>query len=119
MLARITDRVLLDIDDTIVEVHRYGKQGSGYGYSGVRGLNTLLATASTAQAAPVVVAQRLRKGSCGSPRGAMSRAHSTSTRCSSAATMRGGQPAALADGVPLVTSRCGGATATTDMTQMS
>ncbi len=30
----------------------------------------LLATASTASAAPVVVAQRLRKGSCGSPRGA-------------------------------------------------
>jgi hypothetical protein len=30
----------------------------------------LLATASTQAAAPVVVAQRLRKGSCGSPRGA-------------------------------------------------
>jgi hypothetical protein len=36
----------------------------------VRGLNTLLATATTGQAAPVIVAQRLRKGSCGSPRGA-------------------------------------------------
>ncbi len=62
--------VLVDIDDTIIEVHGYDKQGSGYGYSGVRGLNALLATVSTARSAPVVVAQRLRKGSCGSARGA-------------------------------------------------
>ncbi|MGH3336261.1 MAG: IS1380 family transposase, partial [Nocardioides sp.] len=62
--------VMVDIDDTIIEVHGYAKQGSGYGYSGVRGLNALLATVSTKDAAPVVVAQRLRKGSCGSPRGA-------------------------------------------------
>jgi hypothetical protein len=64
------DRVMVDIDDTIVEVHGYAKQGSGYGYSGVRGLNALLAVASTTQSAPVIVTQRLRKGSCGSPRGA-------------------------------------------------
>ncbi len=64
------ERVMIDIDDTIVEVHGYAKQGSGYGYSGVRGLNALLATATTTQSAPVIVAQRLRKGSCGSPRGA-------------------------------------------------
>src|SRR3954462_15137082 len=63
-------RGLVDIDDTIIEVHGYAKQGSGYGYSGVRGLNALLATVSTSESAPVVVAQRLRKGSCGSPRGA-------------------------------------------------
>src|SRR3954463_13294542 len=60
----------LDVDDTVREVHGYAKQGAGFGYSGVRGLNMLLATASTAQAAPVVIAQRLRKGSCASPRGA-------------------------------------------------
>ena len=64
------ERVKIDIDDTIIEVHGYAKQGSGYGYSGVRGLNALLAVVSTTQSAPVVVAQRLRKGSCGSPRGA-------------------------------------------------
>jgi hypothetical protein len=64
------DFVMLDVDDTIIEVHGYAKQGAGFGYSGVRGLNALLATASTADSAPVVVAQRLRKGSCGSPRGA-------------------------------------------------
>jgi hypothetical protein len=64
------DHVLVDIDDTIIEVHGYAKQGAGFGYSGVRGLNALLATMTTTDTAPVVVAQRLRKGSCGSPRGA-------------------------------------------------
>lgn len=61
---------LLDVDDTIIEVHGHAKQGAGFGYSGVRGLNALLATLTTATAAPVIVAQRLRKGACGSPRGA-------------------------------------------------
>jgi hypothetical protein len=70
VVAGVDDYALVDIDDTIIEVHGYGKQGSGYGYSGVRGLNALIATLTTNQAAPVVVAQRLRKGSCGSPGGA-------------------------------------------------
>jgi Transposase DDE domain group 1 len=64
------EHVLVDVDDTIIEVHGYAKQGAGFGYSGVRGLNALLATVTTAGSAPVVVAQRLRKGSSGSPRGA-------------------------------------------------
>lgn len=64
------DHVLVDVDDTIIEVHGSAKQGAGFGYTGVRGLNALLATATTSGAAPVIVAQRLRKGSCGSPRGA-------------------------------------------------
>ena len=64
------DLVLVDVDDTIIEVHGYAKQGSGYGYSGVRGLNALLAAVTTASTAPLIVAQRLRKGACGSPRGA-------------------------------------------------
>ena len=63
--------VMVDIDDTIVEVHGHHKQGAAFGYSGVRGLNALLATVSTEQIAPVVAAQRLRKGSAGSPRGAV------------------------------------------------
>src|SRR4051794_28361579 len=62
--------VLVDIDDTMVEVHGYQKQGAGFGYSRVRGLNALLATVATEQIAPVIAAQRLRKGSVGSPRGA-------------------------------------------------
>src|SRR3954471_9278094 len=71
-LGRVEDSgtVFVDIDDTIVEVHGYQKQGAAFGYSGVRGLNALLATVSTAQAAPVIAAQRLRTGSVGSPRGA-------------------------------------------------
>jgi hypothetical protein len=66
-----TGLVLLDLDDTIVEVHGYAKQGAGFGYTRVRGLNALLATISTGQAAPVIAAQRLRKGSVGSSRGAV------------------------------------------------
>src|SRR4051812_16718704 len=62
--------VTVDLDDTIVEVHGYQKQGAAFGYSGVRGLNALLATVSTDRVAPVIAAQRLRKGSVGSPRGA-------------------------------------------------
>jgi len=65
-----TGTVLLDLDDTIIEVHGYAKQGAAFGYSGVRGLNALLATVSTAQVAPVIAAQRLRTGSAGSARGA-------------------------------------------------
>jgi hypothetical protein len=70
LVAGVDQYALVDVDDTIIEVHGYGKQGSGYGYSGVRGLNALIATVTTHAAAPVIVAQRLRKGSCGSPRGA-------------------------------------------------
>ena len=65
---------LLDVDDTIIEVHGHAKQGAGFGYTGVRGLNALLATLvvplTAATTAPVIVAQRLRKGAVGSPRGA-------------------------------------------------
>src|SRR6478609_8799206 len=60
----------LDVDDTIRRTFGYAKQGSGYGYSGVKGLNALLATVSSADRAPVIVATRLRKGSANSARGA-------------------------------------------------
>jgi hypothetical protein len=70
----VAEYALLDVDDTIIEVHGHAKQGAGFGYSGVRGLNALLATLAiplaAATTAPVIVAQRLRKGSTGSPRGA-------------------------------------------------
>ncbi len=48
-----SDRVMVDTDDTIIEVHGYSKQGSGYGCSGVRGLNALLAVVSAKDTAPV------------------------------------------------------------------
>ena len=61
---------LVDVDDTVVEVHGHAKQGAGFGYNRIRGLNALLATVSTTTSAPVIVAQRLRKGQCNSSRGA-------------------------------------------------
>src|SRR3982750_171003 len=65
------DRVAhVDIDDTVRATHGYGKQGAGYGYSGVSGLNALLGVVSTPTAAPVIAAARLRKGSTNSARGA-------------------------------------------------
>jgi hypothetical protein len=70
VLAGLDEAVLVDVDDSVVEVHGHAKQGAGFGYSGIRGLNMVLATVSTARAAPVIVAQRLRKGSCASARGA-------------------------------------------------
>lgn len=62
----------LDLDDTIKPVHGYAKQGVGYGYNKVKGLNALIATLSTPLAAPVIAATRLRKGSVNSARGAAS-----------------------------------------------
>src|SRR4051794_10942874 len=38
---------LVDVDDTIIEVHGHAKQGAGFGYSQIRGLNALLATLTT------------------------------------------------------------------------
>ncbi len=70
LLAGLDQRAIVDIDDSIIQVHGHAKQGAGFGYSGVRGLNSLIATVSTDQAAPVIAAQRLRKGAVGSPRGA-------------------------------------------------
>ncbi len=60
----------VDIDDTVRETHGYAKQGAGFGYSGVSGLNALLGVVSTPAAAPAIAAGRLRKGSTNSARGA-------------------------------------------------
>ena len=60
----------VDVDDTVKATFGYAKQGAGYGYSGVKGLNALIATVSTPLAAPVIAATRLRKGSANSARGA-------------------------------------------------
>lgn len=81
LLAGLADRVpglvagaetvaYLDVDDTIRETHGYQKQGTGYGYSGVKGLNAQLATISTPTAAPVIAATRLRRGNAASAHGA-------------------------------------------------
>ena len=60
----------VDIDDTVKATYGYAKQGAGYGYSGVKGLNALIATVSSPICAPVIVATRLRRGATNSARGA-------------------------------------------------
>jgi hypothetical protein len=70
LLPDATQIAYLDIDDTVRATYGYAKHGAGYGYTGVKGLNALLATLSTPSAAPVIVASRLRKGSANSARGA-------------------------------------------------
>lgn len=65
-----SELTLVDIDDTIKAVHGYQKEGSGYGYSGVRGLNALIGVLSSTGYAPVIIGARLRKGACNSARGA-------------------------------------------------
>jgi hypothetical protein len=60
----------LDVDDTVKATYGYAKQGAGYGYSGVKGLNALIMTASTPASAPMIVGTRLRKGATNSARGA-------------------------------------------------
>lgn len=67
----------LDVDSMQRRTYGYAKQGSGFGHTKiqgksvlVRGLNVLLATLSTPQAAPVIVGSRLRGGNASSSRGA-------------------------------------------------
>jgi hypothetical protein len=60
----------VDVDDTVKATHGYAKQGAGRGYTGVKGLNALLAIVSTPGSAPVIAAARLRKGSTHSAKGA-------------------------------------------------
>ena len=62
--------VLVDIDDTVRQTYGYAKQGAGRGYTGIKGLNALLAVVSTPVSAPLIAAARLRKGSTNSARGA-------------------------------------------------
>ncbi|TFC59717.1 hypothetical protein E3O62_08360 [Cryobacterium sp. TMT2-15-1] len=63
LLVHDTDGyIFLDIDDTIIEVHGYQKEGSGYGYSGVRRLDVFIATVKTDLSAPGINSQRLRCG---------------------------------------------------------
>ena len=65
-----TGTVFVDVDDTIVEVHGHAKQGASFGYTGVRGLNALVGTITSAAFAPVIGGVRLRQGAAGSSRGA-------------------------------------------------
>ena len=70
ILPDISTVAFVDIDDTVRQTYGYAKQGAGRGYSGVKGLNALIATVSTPLSAPVIAATRLRKGATNSVRGA-------------------------------------------------
>lgn len=70
LLGGADEVTYLDLDDTMRETHGYAKEGVGYGYNKVKGLNALIATVSTPIAAPVIGASRLRRGGTNSARGA-------------------------------------------------
>ncbi|WP_380156286.1 IS1380 family transposase [Kineococcus sp. R86509] len=70
LLADADQILYVDVDDTIRQTYGYAKQGAGYGYSKVKGLNAMLVTATTPASTPVIVGTRLRKGSVASAKGA-------------------------------------------------
>ncbi len=72
LLAGVEQLAFVDIDAKIKETYGHGKQGSGFAYSGVRGLNHLVATLSSPVSAPVILTARLRGGNTDSRRGAAS-----------------------------------------------
>jgi len=62
------DRLVIDIDSFVGEVHGHDKQGAGYGYTGELGYHPILATrADTSE----VVHVRQRKGQANTQRGAL------------------------------------------------
>ena len=71
ILAGSDETVMLDVDDTVKPVFGAAKQGAQHGYTRVKGLNAQLAAISTQQAAPVIVAARLRRGAAASAHGAV------------------------------------------------
>jgi hypothetical protein len=80
-LVRLTDRVpqlvtgtdglaFIDIDAKIKEIYGPGKDGGGYAYTHVYGLNHLIATLSGPISPPVILTAQLRKGNTDSRHGA-------------------------------------------------
>jgi len=62
------ERLVIDVDSFVGEVHGYLKQGAAFGYNGLRGYHPLLATRSGTSE---VLHLRQRKGSANSQRGAL------------------------------------------------
>ena len=70
-------RAFIDIDSLLRPVYGHAKQGASYGHTKIagkqvlrKGLSPLVATISTATAAPVIAGMRLRAGRSGSGKGA-------------------------------------------------
>jgi hypothetical protein len=61
LLTGVGQVAFVDLDDTVQVTYGYAKQGAGRGYTGVNGLNALLATLSTPLSVPVIAATRLRR----------------------------------------------------------
>ena len=61
------DRLVIDVDSTICEVHGPRKQGAGYGYTHVLGYHPIVATRATTGE---VLHARMRKGAANTQRGA-------------------------------------------------
>lgn len=61
----------IDIDAKIKQIHGHRKQGAGYSYTGVLGLNHMITTLSTPISAPVILTAQLRAGNTDSRRGAV------------------------------------------------
>jgi hypothetical protein len=76
LLPDVATVAFIDVDSMQRRTYGYHKQGSGFGHTKIggksvliRGLNVLLATLSTPQAAPVICGTRLRGGTANSARG--------------------------------------------------
>jgi len=97
----------LDVDSLLRRVYGKQKQGAGFGHAKVggyqlllRGLNPLIATLSTPDAAPLIVASQLRAGNAGSARGASSLLAEAITTAKAALTVQhshGGELVVRAD----------------------
>jgi hypothetical protein len=60
----------VDIDDTVKPTYGYAKEGARRGCSGTKGLNALIGILSTPGSAPVITAERLRRGQTNIAKGA-------------------------------------------------
>jgi hypothetical protein len=69
VLAGTGQVAYIDVDDTIRGTYGYQKQGTARGYSGVKGLNAIVATVSSPTCAPMIAASRLRAGNSASAAG--------------------------------------------------
>lgn len=70
LLPGAGEMAYVDVDDILKPTYGHAKQNATRGYTGAKGLNTLLALVSTASSAPVIAAARPRKGSANSACGA-------------------------------------------------
>ncbi|MEV6907953.1 IS1380 family transposase [Amycolatopsis sp. NPDC051071] len=71
LLAGVGELAFIDIDAKIKEAYGHDKDGIGFAYNGVRGLNHLVATVSSPVCAPVILAGQLRGGNTDSRHGAV------------------------------------------------